>query len=82
MTYIKKNTLFERSAHSASPSLEDWRPGGLEAWKFGGLEAWKGLEAWTVEITPKRWQKEGPGHPKWSPGASKMEPGASKMAPS
>ena len=56
--------------------------GGLEAWRFGGLEAWKGSEAWSVEITPKGWQKGSSGHPKWSPGASKMEPGASKMAPS
>ena len=55
--------------------------GGLEAWRFGGLEAWKGSEAWSVEITPKGWQKGGPGHPKWSPGASKMEPGASKIGP-
>ena len=25
--------LFKRSAHSASPSLEDWRLGGLEVWR-------------------------------------------------
>ena len=56
-------------------------PRRLEAWRFGGLEAWKGSEAWSVEITPKGWQKGGPGHPKWSPGASKMEPGASKIGP-
>ena len=81
--------LFKRSAHSASPSLEDWRPGGLEAFEFGGLEAWKDLEVGNMEIRPQGFQHGSTELPKWSswalkiePRASKMGPGASKMGPS
>ena len=76
-----RHSYFKRSAHSASPSLEDWRAGGLEAWKFGGLEAWKDSAVWSVEIRPQGFQNGTPGPPKWSSWTSKMEPRAPKMGP-